>query len=102
MAPRPTIPARDDQSRPPLFSLEEWRAIVRTLALSPRQAQVVGLAMQSKRNKEIARILGTSERTVRAHIDASRHRLQAVDLMALCYRVFEVFRTDVERRHRQK
>jgi DNA-binding CsgD family transcriptional regulator len=96
MAPRSLTPARDDQSRPPLFTLEEWRAIVRTLGLSPRQAQVVGLAIQSKRNKEIARILGTSERTIRTHVDESRRRLRAIDRMALAYRVMEVFRRDVE------
>jgi DNA-binding CsgD family transcriptional regulator len=102
MVPRLATPARDDQSRPPLFTLEEWRAIVRTLTLSPRQAQVVGLAIQSKRNKEIATILRISERTVRTHVDESRRRTHAIDRMALSYRVFEVFRTVVERRHRHK
>ncbi len=98
MAQRPATPARDDQSRPPLFALEEWRAIVRTLALSPRQAQVVGLAMQSKKDKEIAKILRVDETTVYSHIKLARSRLQAADRMGLAYRVFECFRQVVERR----
>ncbi len=92
MAQRPLTPARDDQSRPPLFTLEEWRAIVRTLALSPRQAQVVGLAIQSKKDKEIARILRVEKTTVYTHIKIAKSRLNAIDRMGLAYRVFECFR----------
>jgi DNA-binding CsgD family transcriptional regulator len=97
MAARHTTPARDDQSRPPLFSMEEWRAIVRTLALSPRQAQVVGLAIQSKKDKEIARILLINETTVYTHIKIAKSRLNATDRMGLSYRVFECFRRIAER-----
>ena len=93
MAPRPTTPARDDQSRPPLFSLEEWRAIVRTLALSPRQAQIVGYLMQSKSRSEIQRELAITPSTFRTQYDRARARLSAEDTMALAYRVFETFRT---------
>jgi len=101
MSPRSTT-HRDDASRPPLFTWEEWLAIVGRYGLSPRQAQVVGLAIQSKRNKEIGRILKMSERTVREHLDISRRRMKATDRMALSYRVFEAFRDVVERRHRHK
>ena len=72
--------------------------IVRTLALSPRQAQVVGLAIQSKKDKEIARILRVEETTVYTHIKIARSRLHAVDRMGLAYRVFECFRQFIERR----
>ena len=98
MAPRSITPARDDQTRPPLFTLEEWRAIVGTFALSTRQAQVIGLAIQSKKDKEIAKILRVKETTVYTHIKIAKSRLNAVDRMGLSYRVFECFRQVVERR----
>ncbi len=93
MAPRSITPARDDHTRPPLFTLEEWRAIVRTLALSPRQAQIVGYLMQSKTRSEIQRALAITPSTFRTQYDRARARLRAEDTMALAYRVFEAFRT---------
>ncbi len=98
MAPRSITPDRDDHTRPPLFNPEEWRTIVRTLALSTRQAQVVGLAIQSKKDKEIARILRVEESTVYTHIKIAKSRLHALDRIGLAYRVFECFREVVERR----
>lgn len=98
MATRPITPARDDQSRPPLFTTEEWRAIVRSLHLSTRQAQVVGLAIQSKKDKEIARILRIEETTVYSHLKIAKQRLHAIDRIGLAYRVFESFRGIVEKR----
>lgn len=93
MAPRHLTPARDDKSRPPLFSPEEWRAaIVGSLLLSPRQAQVIGLILQSKKDKEIAALLGITKRTVRAHIGESMRRLNAIDRVGLACRMFEAFR----------
>lgn len=97
MPPKQTT-RRDDASRPPLFAVEEWRAIVRTLALSTRQAQVVGLAIQSKKDKEIARILKIEETTVYTHIKIAKSRLNAVDRVGLAYRVFECFRNTLEGR----
>ncbi len=50
---------RDKQSdtRPPLFSADEWQRIVSMLALSPRQAQIVGLLIQGRKDKEIGAAL---------------------------------------------
>lgn len=97
MSPRSPTPARDDDpSRPPLFTLEEWRAIVRMLALSPRQAQIVGYLMQSKSRNEIQRALAITPSTFRTQYDRARARLSADDTMALAYRVFETFRTLAE------
>lgn len=101
MAARTTT-YRDDASRPPLYPWEEWLSIVRHFGLSPKQAQVVGWAIQSKRNKEIGRLLKISERTVREHIDESRRRMDAIDRMALSYRVTEAFLLIHPPRHRQK
>lgn len=101
MTTRPTNQG-DDGSRPPIFTFEEWLSIVGFYGLSPKQAQVVGWAIQSKRNKEIARLLKISERTVRQHLDDSRRRMKAVDRMALSYRATEAFIGFTRRRHRHK
>jgi DNA-binding CsgD family transcriptional regulator len=91
-----------EATRPPFLSPEEWRSIVATLLLSPRQAEVVGLVMRSKTDKEIAAILGISKRTVRTHLDESKSRLDAIDRVGLACRVFEAFRQVCETRHRHK
>ena len=75
-----------------MFSAEEWRRIVQDLVLSPRQAEVIGYVMQSKKDKEIAAALGITKRTVRAHIGESMRRLNAIDRVGLACRVFEAFR----------
>jgi DNA-binding CsgD family transcriptional regulator len=102
MAARHTIPAHADHSRPPLFSPAEWQWIVQTLSLSPRQAEVVGLTMQSKKDKEIAKTLGIEETTVYTHIKIAKSRLNAVDRVGLAYRVFECFRSHVKEAHPHK
>ena len=91
MTTHPTT-GRDDTTRPPLFTDEEWRLIVASLMLSPRQAETVGLLMQSKTDKEIASSLGIAKRTVRTHLEESKFRLNAIDRVGLACRVFEGFR----------
>lgn len=98
----PSTISRDDVTRPPFLSPEEWRAIVASLMLSPRQAEVVGLVVQSNTDKEIATKLGIAKRTVRTHLDESKLRLGAIDRVGLTVRVFETFRKVCEARHRHK
>jgi DNA-binding NarL/FixJ family response regulator len=85
-----------DPSLPPLFSREEWYEIVRRLSLSPRQAQVVGLVIQSHKDKEIASVLNISHATVRTHICETKSRIVADDRVGLAYRVFWTFRHLIE------
>lgn len=75
-----------------MFSAEEWQRIVSSLSLSPRQAEIVGLIMQSKKDKEIATNLGISKRTVRAHVTELFRRLVAIDRVGIACRIFEAFR----------
>jgi len=96
MATREKVPAHGDPSLPPLFSPEEWRKITCALSLSPRQAQVVGLVMQSHKDKEIGAVLTISKSTVRTHIGDAKARLAATDRMGLAYRVFATFREVIE------
>ncbi len=85
-----------DPSLPPLFSREEWYEIVQRLSLSPRQAEVVGLVIQSHKDKEIASVLDISHATVRSHICETKSRLVAEDRVGLAYRVFWTFRHLIE------
>jgi len=85
-----------DPSLPPLFTPEEWCEIVSRLALSPRQAEVVGLVIQSHKDKEIASVLDISHATVRSHIGETKVRLAADDRIGLAYRVFWTFRHLIE------
>lgn len=81
---------------PPLFGNEEWREIVAALSLSPRQAQIVGLLIQGRKDKEIGAALSISKSTVRTHLIETKARLAADDRMELAYRVFWTFRQRVE------
>jgi DNA-binding NarL/FixJ family response regulator len=81
---------------PPLFADEEWREIVAALSLSPRQAQIVGLLIQGRKDKEIGAALSISKSTVRTHLIETKARLAAEDRIDLIYRVFWTFRQRVE------
>jgi DNA-binding NarL/FixJ family response regulator len=80
------------QSRPPIFSEDEWQCIVMILALSPRQGEIVGLIMQSKKDKEIAALLGIAKATVRTHFERLKVQLNATDRVSIACRIFEAFR----------
>ena len=81
---------------PPIFADEEWREIVSALALSPRQAQILGLLIQGHKDKEICAALAISKSTVRTHLIETKSRLAAADRIGLIYRVFWTFRQVVE------
>ena len=84
---------------PPLFSHEEWSEIIRHTGLSPRQAEILSLLMQSRKDKEIAAALDIKHSTVRSHIGETKERLAAADRVGLAYRVFWTFRRFVEPQH---
>jgi DNA-binding NarL/FixJ family response regulator len=50
-----------------------------TVDLTPREAEVLGLVRQGLANKQIARRLGISERTVKAHLTSVFQRIGVVD-----------------------
>ena len=50
-----------------------------TVDLTPREAEVLGLVRQGLANKQIARRLGISERTVKAHLTNVFQRIGVVD-----------------------
>jgi DNA-binding NarL/FixJ family response regulator len=51
----------------------------RAADLTPREAEVLGLVRQGLANKQIARRLGISERTVKAHLTSVFQRIGVVD-----------------------
>jgi len=50
-----------------------------SVELTPREAEVLGLVRQGLANKQIARRLGISERTVKAHLTSAFQRIGVVD-----------------------
>jgi DNA-binding NarL/FixJ family response regulator len=73
---------------PPQFTGDEWSRIVTALRLSPQQANIVGLIMQGRRDKQIARDLHLSPATVRTHLRGIFARLDVQDRVELVLRVF--------------
>jgi DNA-binding NarL/FixJ family response regulator len=47
--------------------------------LTPREAEVLGLVRQGLANKQIARRLGITERTVKAHLTSTFQRIGVSD-----------------------
>ncbi len=55
------------------------RTTAAAVDLTPRETEVLGLVRQGLANKQIARRLGISERTVKAHLTSTFHRIGVVD-----------------------
>jgi DNA-binding CsgD family transcriptional regulator len=99
LVPGHDMPHREavqDHWRPPLFSPEEWREIVALSDLTPRQAQISGLVIQSRPDKEIITALDISHATIRSHIKEAKERLEARDRVGIAYQLFWKFRQVVE------
>jgi DNA-binding NarL/FixJ family response regulator len=67
---------------------EEWQHIVSSMALTPQQARVVRLILGSKADKQIAREIGVSFGTVRAHLSRVFERTGTSGRMELAALVF--------------
>jgi len=67
---------------------EEWQHIVSSMALTPQQARVVRLILGSKADKQIAREIGVSFGTVRAHLSRVFERTGTSGRMELPALVF--------------
>ena len=78
--------------RSPTFPLaaEHWESIVKTLKLSPQQAQIVEMMLRDLSDRQIAIVLGISESTIRTHTERIRHRTGAGSRMQLARLVLEV------------
>lgn len=76
----------------PLLAADEWAIVVETLALTPRQAQVVQLILQAKKDKQIAVEMGVDFWTVRTHLRRIFDRIGAADRVELVLHIFGVLR----------
>ena len=73
---------------PPLPLKEEcWRAIFKTLGLSPRQTDITRLLLRSASNQQIAQLLGVSEGTVKTQVQRIFNRVGVHDRMEFAMRV---------------
>lgn len=84
--------ARPSVAESTLLSREEWGEIVRELELTTRQAAIVELVIQAKKDKQIASILGISPWTIRSHLTRVFVRLHVEDRVELVVRVFGLCR----------
>jgi DNA-binding NarL/FixJ family response regulator len=87
-----------DHTVPPVFAFDEWRGITEAFALSPRQAQILGLVIQSHKDQDIVDSLKIRKSTVRTHLIETKKRLSAKDRVGMAYRVFVAFRELIEPR----
>jgi DNA-binding CsgD family transcriptional regulator len=79
----------------PVLTADEWATIVQTLHLTPRQAQVIELIFQAKKDKQIAAALGVTIWAVRAHLTQTFTRAGVSDRLELVLCIFAVLRADV-------
>jgi DNA-binding NarL/FixJ family response regulator len=64
-----------DSTRPFAYSRAEWLRIVSHFGLTPRQAETLGLAILGHMDKEIAKHLKITVRTVRRYVEDCQERL---------------------------
>lgn len=92
--------AIDGALPPALFSPREWEELIECCGLSPRQAEIVGLLMQSWPCSKVVAALNISESTFRTQLDRAKVRLGARDRDELIYQLFWKFRLFIEpKRH---
>lgn len=87
-----------DPTIPPDLRPHEWHGITTRYSLTRRQAQVLGLVIQSHKDREIVTLLRISKSTVRTHLKETKTRLSAKDRVGLAYRVLVAFRDVIEPR----
>jgi DNA-binding CsgD family transcriptional regulator len=74
----------------PTFSLTtaEWAGLLALLRLSPQQARVLGLILQGKRDKQIARAMRIGLPTVRTHIGRLFESTRTSDRTSMVIAIF--------------
>ena len=84
---------------PPSLTADECRELVCTLGLPPRQARIVELILEGKKDKQIAIALGLKRCTVRTYLGRIFARLGVTDRTGLA--VFVLVRSLRNSPHRQ-
>ena len=86
------MPRRSPAAKSPLYTPAEWTAAVASLRLSERQADIVELLLQGKRDKQIAQELGLKLPTVRTYLSRLFIRFGVADRVDLMLHVLAVIR----------
>jgi DNA-binding CsgD family transcriptional regulator len=71
-----------------VFSEDDWRALSGSLALSPREAQILRGVFDDQKESAIASHLGISSHTVHTHLERLYRKLGVRSRVALVTRVF--------------
>ena len=82
----------DDGTRPPLFTRAEWLLIIATLKLAKRPAEVLGLAVQGRYDREICKQIGIKPGTLRVHLRRCFTQLRTKRKLQLAHETFALFR----------
>ncbi|MFA5424021.1 MAG: helix-turn-helix transcriptional regulator [Phycisphaerae bacterium] len=75
-----------------IFSQTEWIGLVKELALSPREGEIIKLLFSGCTDKQIALHLDISVATIRTHLGRLFKKLEANGREELLLQVFEHFR----------
>jgi DNA-binding CsgD family transcriptional regulator len=84
--PAPSLPPSGDGDG--FFSDKAWVGIGKKLGLSPREAEITRCIVTGQGDKEIARRLDVSPRTIQTHLERLRAKLGAENRVDLVARVF--------------
>jgi len=80
-----------DQSnlhRLPILNDQTWPRVAKKLCLTPRQAEIVYLVLQAKKDKEVAAALDLGVSTVRMHLRYVYNQMGITDRVELALAVF--------------
>lgn len=81
-------PAARTTSPPSFLTAVEWNRAIQSLRLSPQQAEIVSLILQSKSNRQIALIMSLSIWTVGTYLRRIFHRCGVTDRVGLAAYIF--------------
>lgn len=73
------------------ISIDEWKMIACTLALSPRESDVARLILQGMDEAEIASSMRIATRTVHAHVERTYRKAGAHSRSELVIRLFREY-----------
>jgi DNA-binding NarL/FixJ family response regulator len=87
---RPGSPKRPPPVKGLPLDPKVWNEVASVMRLAPQEARIVGLILQGKRDKQIAKDLELGVPTVRTYLKRVFHKVEVQDRMELVLRVFAV------------
>ena len=90
MGEKNTTPSSAEDPRA-FITPDEWEMIVRALAMSARESEIVHLILQGMDESDIALSLGIATRTVHAHLERAYRRVGVHSRCELVVRLFREY-----------